>query len=143
MGWHSEARGAIVGLSVHTRPIEILRAGLESVALRFAQVADAIREVTPGIREVVASGGALLSSRTWTQIMADVLGHLVIASGEKEASSRGAALLALESLGLAPGLDAFSASMGEIFEPDPGKHEVYRRARARQERLYKLLINQD
>jgi len=142
MGWHSEARGAIVGLSVHTRPIEILRAGLESVALRFAQVADAIREVTPGIREVVASGGALLSSRTWTQIMADVLGHLVIASGEKEASSRGAALLALESLGFAPGLDAFSASMGEIFEPDPGKHEVYRRARARQEQLYSLLINQ-
>jgi gluconokinase len=142
MGWHSDARAAIVGLSVHTRPLEILRAGLESVALRFAQVAEAIGRVTPGIREVVASGGALLNSRTWTQIMADVLGNPVIASGEKEASSRGAALLALESLGFAPSLGVSSARMGETFQPHPESHEIYRRARARQERLYNLLVNQ-
>ena len=43
---------------------------------------------------------ALLHSQAWMQILADVLGRPLLASTEPEASSRGVALLVLETLGL-------------------------------------------
>ena len=49
-------------------------------------------------REIFVSGGALLHSPAWTQMMADALGRQVQACVEKEATSRGAALLALERI---------------------------------------------
>jgi len=73
------------------------------------------------------------------QIIADVLGLPVTASGEAEASSRGAALLALEVLG-GPAWFDVPAALGRRYDPDPGRHERYRQARARQARLYAVLI---
>lgn len=37
-GWQGDARGMISGITFGTTPLEILRAGLESVALRIADV---------------------------------------------------------------------------------------------------------
>ena len=73
------------------------------------------------------------------QIAADVLGLPVTASGEAEASSRGAALLALETLGGAAWFD-LPTTLGRRFDPDPARHERYDEARARQARLYDALI---
>src|SRR5215207_9377023 len=94
---------------------------------------------SPGEKEVVASGGGLLNSPTWTRIIADTLGRPVTISGVREASSRGAALIALEALG-GPEIEAADVPLGETFEPDPGRHEVYRRALERQRRLYDAVI---
>jgi gluconokinase len=138
-GWASHATGAIVGLRLHTRPLDILQAGLEAVAYRFAAIYDLVRGVLPGADEIIASGGALLNSPAWMQIIADVLGLPVTASGEAEASSRGAALLALEVLG-GPAWFDVPAALGRRYDPDPGRHERYRQARARQARLYAVLI---
>ena len=38
-GWSTEARGAILGLTQRTQPIEILRAAMEAIAYRFALIA--------------------------------------------------------------------------------------------------------
>jgi gluconokinase len=126
-----------VGASLATRPIDILRAALETVAYRFALVHTMLAEACPGADEVVATGGALAASPAWTQIMADVLGVPVRPSTEPEASSRGAALLALEALGLpwppAPPPD-------RILQPDPERHARYRAARERQSRLYDNVV---
>lgn len=138
-GWAAEARVTISGLNLHTRPIDILRAGLESVALRFAVLYDLIREAIPHTREVVATGGALLGSPAWIQILADVLGCPVIASAEAEASSRGAALLALESMGILR-LEEAPAGTGRLFEPDSRRHGRYRAALERQVRLYEAVV---
>src|SRR5205807_6008739 len=48
--WRADARAAIAGLAVHTRPLEILRAALESVALRVRDIYDNItrRPGAPG-----------------------------------------------------------------------------------------------
>ncbi|MCY3756847.1 MAG: gluconokinase [Acidobacteria bacterium] len=139
-GWQSKARAAMTGLSLHTRPIEILRASLESVAYRFAKIASLLESVVPEEREIVASGGALLRSPVWLQIMADVLGQSVVASAVKEASSRGAALLALEALGVLDSIEQVETPLGPRFHPCQERHERYRRALERHDRLYRLLL---
>lgn len=138
-GWADLANGTISGLSMSSRPEAILRAAMEAVAYRFATIAEIIEDAIPGDKQVVASGGGLLNSPTWTGIMADVLGKPVTVSGVREASSRGAALIALEALG-GPEVEEAGAPLGETFEPDPGRHEVYREAIERQRRLYDAVL---
>ena len=139
-GWADYARAAIMGLSLSTQPIDILRAALEAVSYRFAAIYDLLAEAMPRAQHIIASGGGLLNSPVWMQMMADVIGVPVVASTVGEASSRGAALLALQALGHLSDLDAAPAPLGKVYEPDTANHERYQRARARQQCLYDLLI---
>jgi len=139
-GWVAEARAAIVGLSLATRPVDVVRAGLETVAYRFALIHERLRQVCPGAGVLVATGGALLASPAWIRIMADVLGVPVIPSLEPEASARGAALLALEALGALPSVEAAPGRLGTPVTPDPARHARYRAGLARHRELYGLLM---
>lgn len=136
-GWIAGARGVVAGLALSTTPLDLLRAGLEAVAYRFLAIDTILRQVFPQSREVVASGKGLLSSPAWMQMMADVLGRPVIASREPEASSRGAALLALEALGLLRPTEV-STSFGTRCQPRGTATERYREAFRRQSELYNL-----
>ena len=123
-GWSDRAGATIEGLTLATTPLELLRAGLEAVALRFAMLdAD-----LPGEQTVVATGGGLVNSPAWTQIIADALGRPVAHSGVDEGSSRGAAVLALEALGETRRRGAARATRSS---PNPEAHrDLPRRARA-------------
>jgi gluconokinase len=141
-GWADDARGAIVGLRLHTTQLDILRASMEAVALRFGELDRALLQAMPRAGELVGTGGALLHSPAWMQMLADVLGRPVSASAEAEASSRGAALLALETLGLLDQpLDALRPAVRHRFEPIPAHTERYRAAAERQRRLYDAVIS--
>lgn len=139
--WSDRSNGAIAGLSTTTRPVEVLRAAMESVALRFALIAEKMEGISTGDARIVASGGGLISSGAWARIMADALGRTIEVSGVEEASSRGAALLALESLGYLS-LDErhLSPEISYVVEPDAGAHQVYRGALRRQQELYEAII---
>ena len=139
-GYHGDARATLTGWNLNTTPLEIARAALEAVAYRFAAMYDLLRAAIPQPREIVASGGALLHSRAWMQILADVLNLSVTASGEEEASARGAALLALRSPGIIPSLETLPASFGETFTPNRARYEIYQHARKRHESLYHLIL---
>lgn len=139
-GWAGHARATLHGLSQATTPLDILRAGLESVAFRIALVFDLLRRLLPGDPEIVASGGALLGSPAWLQIMTDVLNRPVAVSAVQEVSGRGAALLALEALGALADLGRAPDFIGEVHEPDERRHEIYGEAMERQERLYEKLV---
>ncbi|MGI9050008.1 MAG: gluconokinase [Rubrobacteraceae bacterium] len=138
--WADRANGTIVGLSMSTTPVEILRAAMESVALRFALIARTLKETSPGEKEVIATGGGLLGSPAWTRIMADCLGKPVTLSGVDEASSRGAALLALDALGELE-IEEVEAPLGETYSPDEARHEVYKEALERQRRVYDAVLD--
>ncbi len=157
-GWAAHARAAIVGLTLHTTSLDILRAGLEAVALRFANIYGLLLQELPGSVTtgegssgespgtqpmVVASGGALLRSPTWMGILADALGCPVTASGEAEATSRGAALLALEALDVIADLSAAPVLLDTTHQPDAARQAIYAAARERQRKLYDLLIDGD
>ncbi len=151
-GWNASARAAITGLSLDTKPIEILRAGLESIAYRFGLLYEIMAANLQPTAQIIASGGALLASPTWMQILADVLDRPVIASDEGETTSRGAALLALEQLGAftrpdhqdgdkARGnLDQAQFSFGQTYQPDSARHNRYKDAMERQKVLYSMLV---
>jgi gluconokinase len=141
-GWLAEARAAICGLAAHTSSVEILRATLESVALRFREICDLMTAGWGAPREVIASGGALLHSPAWTQMMTDALGRRVVNCLEQEASARGAALLALERLGVISNGRDVPARTGQAFDPVPDHQRIYEMQLRRQRRLYAKLFAQ-
>ncbi|MGH7323214.1 MAG: gluconokinase [Candidatus Rokuibacteriota bacterium] len=134
-GWRGDRRGAVTGLSLETTALHILRAALEAVALRLALVYDLLRPLAAPDHAIVASGGALAQSRAWAQTIADALGHSVALCQEEEATSRGAALLALDALGRLPDLAATPAPLAATFRPDAVRQARLRQALERQRRL--------
>jgi gluconokinase len=137
--WRADLRAAITGMSLNTEPFDIMRAALESVALRFREIYGLLSNHLGRPTEVIASGGALLHSPSWTQMMADALGRPVVACTEPEASCRGAALWVLEQIGAIENIAALPASMGATFEPRAEFEPVYDRLLAEQHALYKKL----
>ncbi|MDQ6711334.1 MAG: gluconokinase [Candidatus Dormibacteraeota bacterium] len=138
--WRGDARAAITGLSLGTRPAALLRASMEAITYQIVVVAQTMRRAVPRPRAVIATGGQLIHSRDWTQMLADALKLQVVMSPETEASSRGAALLALHALGRRPRLWQETPPRGRSFRPNAAAHAVYEAARRRQERLYQLLL---
>lgn len=134
--WRADLRATITGMSLATRPVDILRASLESVALRFRQIYRMMSAKTGEPAEVMASGGALLRSREWTQMMADALNRPVVACAEAEASSRGAALWVLERLGALGKLSDAPVRTSGVVEPRPQYAAIYDEMLERQNDLY-------
>jgi len=130
--WRGNRRGVIAGLSLATTAVDIARAAIEAVALRLAAVYDLLAPYATPVHTVIASGGAAATSRAFTQTIADALGRSLVWCAEPEATSRGAALLALEAAG-APRVP--DARLGELFAPDPARHARLAEARARQQDL--------
>jgi gluconokinase len=120
--------------------MEILQAMLESVAYRFAMVADLL---LPGVKsgyQMIASGGAIQNSPWWLQTMSDVLGVPVGVSAEQQDTSRGTAVLALNALGVWDSLDTYHAHIAETYEPNLANAELYAEGRQRQSELYGRLL---
>ena len=138
LGFAPHASGAIAGLTQATTAEEIVRAGLEAVALTFAGVDHALDETVPGAQRLVASGAAIVSSPVWAQMIADAIGKpLLVSHSAMEASSQGAAELALQHLGIQRRLEL---QPGRNVEPSEAAREAYEKAYRRQRWLYSALI---
>ncbi len=141
-GWNLNATGAIIGMTLETRPIEILRAALEAVAYRFALIAQALEPFAPDAN-IMISGHALSSSPAWVQILADVLGRRLNVSERTEASTRGAALLALEAAGKIRSIEDFSVPVEAVYEPDMMRHARYQVGLERQQQMYQRVFDEN
>ena len=141
--WRADARAAITGMSIHSSPMEILRASLESVALRFRNIFDIMLGEIGEPKELIDSGAALLHSPAWTQMMADALGRPLITCLAKEATSRGAALLAMERIGAIGHVRDLPAEMGPVYQPVDANRAIYEEELRRQRRLYTKLFEEN
>jgi gluconokinase len=139
-GYHETAHGAVLGLKSATDTIDIVQAALESVAYRFAEIYDQLNDVCK-VHEIIASGGALRESPVWTQIIADVLAANLSLPDVREASSRGAILLALEMIGAIESIEKQQTPKGKEFKFDKKRNAIYKKARSRHEYFYELLIS--
>jgi gluconokinase len=141
-GWREDARAAITGLGLHTTPVDVVQAGLEAIAYRFALIYGRIApHLATADHDLIASGGGLLSSPAWLQIMADALGRPLHTLSEREGTSRGLALLALEHLGVIDRPSAIPPALGKTYLPDAERHAIHQDALARQRDLYARLLN--
>ncbi|MGB0388809.1 MAG: gluconokinase [Ardenticatenaceae bacterium] len=139
-GWAGEARATIHGLTLATTPLQMLQAGLESVAYRLAQVFDLLQGQLTSQPHLITSGGALRHASAWAQLISDVLGRPLLVSDVSEASSRGVALLALEALGTVRHLSELPVDIVTRYEPHQKRYQRYQEAIARQKELYHLLV---
>jgi gluconokinase len=135
-GYRENAVGAIIGPTDSHDVVDILQAAMESVAYRLAEIYDRLKIVAK-ISDIVASGGALRESPVWTQIIADVLGHDLSLSEPQESSSRGAVLLALESIGKIESIERFPTPRSVLLEHHPQCNAAYKAARKQHQALYK------
>jgi gluconokinase len=124
------------GLRLATTRYDIVRAALEAVAYRFLAIFTDLQAMTR-VTQIVATGTALQSSAVWVQILADVLGRPISVPSEGELTSRGAAIVALEQLGVKGA--ARPLRIAKTFTPDRRAHEIYRAAAARQRELIETL----
>ena len=134
-GWRGDRRAVIAGLTLDVTPIEVLHAALEAVALRLALIYEMLAPAAAADHDVVASGGGLAKSPAWRRMIADAIGRPLHWSEESEATSRGVALLALQSLGAIARLHDARRPLGAPVAPDPANHARYRDALARQRAL--------
>ena len=139
--WRGDARAVIAGLSLSTQPAQLLRAAIEAITYQMVTVAEAMRGVVARPQSVIATGGQLIHSPFWTQMLADALDLRVMTSPQPEASSRGAALLALHALGKLPRLWSSRPERGRVYQPRARMHALYERARRRQQQLYDLVYS--
>ncbi len=132
--WNEDLRGAILGLTQNTTALDLLQAATEATYHRLAQIEDLVLADEQRMPKVLVSGG-IQHSQSAMQRLADVLGKPIYANPEPEASIRGAAVYALEKLGLKP--DALV--LQKPLRPKPKAAKLYAEARKRQTGLETLL----
>jgi gluconokinase len=122
---------SVIGLRLDTAPEQIARAWLEAIGYRIAGLCERL-ESHFGARGVPrASGGALHGSHRWLQILSDILGRSIVLPAEREETSRGAAMMALEALGAIPADNLSAPRAAAEFRPDEVQHDRHKRAMQR------------
>ena len=124
--WDPLARGAYVGLRHFHQRGHLIRAAIEGVCQQLALVLASMRDARAEVRELRATGG-FSRSRLWRQMLSDVLGMPIGFAAGREGSAFGAALLAMETLGLVSSIDqaAELVQIEDVNEPDPEVAAVY------------------
>ena len=136
-GFAPRATGAVAGLRESTSAVDLARAGMEAVAALLRPVDRGLDALLDGGGRTVISGGGLVSSPAWCQVVADALGKPLSSVHVEEASSRGAAILALRRLGAAapPPLP-----LTRTWRPRPSATAVYKDLEQRLASLYDATV---
>lgn len=140
-GWATDARATISGLTTATDSIDIVRAMMEAVACRFSLVAELLVPYATQDAVYVAGGNAMTSSEWWVQTIADVLGSEVHTTTDAEATTRGAAILALHANGAWKTLADVKPNLEKRFLPRPEFRAQHLDGIRRQRELYDTLIH--
>lgn len=97
--WDFGARGGFFGITRGTTRAHMVRAVLEGIAHRGADLVDAAARETGARLEEIRVDGGMSANRFFVQCLADVTGLAVAVSPEREATTRGAGLMALVAVG--------------------------------------------
>jgi gluconokinase len=139
--WRAEARAAFLGLGWEHGRRHLARAVLEAVALRLADVWEALAPAP--VSEPARLTGGIARSPFWAQLACDALGVELAVTEAADASAVGAALLAQAALEPAVRLETLTARIrpGPRWRPDPARHETYRRMLEEFRGLYRRFID--
>jgi L-ribulokinase len=120
--------GAIVGLTLASRPSEIYRALLEATAFGTRVIIDAFEAAGLPVTELVIAGG-LMRNQLLMQIYADVTRRPLSLVASEQAPALGSAIHAAVAAGAYPDVTTAAAAMGRqhagAFKTDPASADVY------------------
>lgn len=91
--WDVDAKGAVIGLTLHHTQAHVYRAFLESVAYSLRHIMESSQIELGGEAKLILIGGATKSS-LWKQIFADVTGVPILCSSKNVEAPLGDALIA-------------------------------------------------
>ena len=97
--WNRGARGAWLGLALADRREDMMQALVEGIALRTAEVLEAMAALQP-FRGPVSVDGGLAKNGYFTDFLAEVAGHDLFLPDETEQTAAGLARMAAEVMGL-------------------------------------------
>jgi glycerol kinase len=117
--WDYEARGALLGLSRGTRRAHIVRAVLEGVAQRAADLVESAERDSGLAIEALRIDGGMTANATFVQAVSDATGRRVDVSSEAEATTLGAAFLAGLAIGSWKGWDDVTAAWSPARSVEP------------------------
>jgi xylulokinase len=125
--------GSFSGVTLATTAVDLVRALMEGIALRFADSLDGLGQHGIASDVIRATGGGSRSA-WWLQLMADVTDTPVEVVAPEEPGAFGAAILAGVGSGVYPTVgDACTrlVAMARRFEPDVRRGERYEEVRMR------------
>ncbi len=134
----SDAKGAIVGLSIDTTGRDIIRAILEGVTFEMMVNIERLAEAGIEVEELRAVGG-LSKSKAFLQLKSDMMGRPISALDVGEAGTLGVAILAGVACGLYPDAKSAAAALvheRHLFEPDMRAHAKYMEQFEKYKRMY-------
>ena len=117
--WDYEARGTLLGLSRGTRRAHVVRAVLEGIAQRAADLVEAAERDSGLAIEALRIDGGMTANPTFVQAVADATGRRVDVSSEMEATTLGAAFLAGIAIGVWKSWDDVAAAWSPSRRVEP------------------------
>ncbi len=135
--------GAMVGLTLNTRPEQIYRAMLEATCFGVRWIADTLRDGGVPVKKFVASGGLPAKSPLLMQIQADVLGEPVHLAESDQSVALGAAILGCLAAGppatghasIAAAIKAMARQRKDLIYKPSDNRKVYAKLYANYRRL--------
>jgi xylulokinase len=140
--WNDLARGVFIGADMSTGRGDVARALIEGVVLELAKGFSLIEALGKDITEVRLCGGACRQGSPWNQIQADAFGKPVRVNASGDTTVIGAAILAGAAVGIFSSIEegvTHMVSFSETLQPDPRRHEQYRKMQHFHDALYHAL----
>lgn len=137
----SDLSGAILGMTLHTKPEDVYRALVEATAYGARNILESFEAHGLSVQKLSVSGGILQKNPMIAQIYADVLNRPVHIVSAEEGGALGSAILAAAAAGEARGgyatvsaaIDAMSAPSEACYTPCGQHASVY-------DRLYRIYL---
>jgi gluconokinase len=141
--WNANARGIFFGVGLNHHRSHFIRAVMEGILFNAYNITRALTELVLPTQEIYASGG-FARSQLWLQMTADVFGSTVVVPEVFEASSFGAAVLAMYAIGELSQLEEVqsiiwsgrSDSSHRRYQPNPVTTQQYNNSFRIYEQLY-------
>ena len=140
----SDLSGLFVGMTLQTRPEELMRALIEATAFATRLIFDNFAEHGIPVHRFVAAGGIARKDPFTMQLYADVLGIDIRIAGSTQIPALGSAIYAAAAAGSARGgydslssaVDAMQNVSDTVYHPNPEATAVYDRLYAEYLRLH-------
>jgi len=134
--WDTKSCGVFFNIKPQHTQAHFLRAGLEGICFALNNVVQTVEKSSAPIHQLNISGG-FITSKVWTQMLADITGKKLAIVQQEDASAIGAVFLAVDALKLdAKEWKQHPADNPVNILPNPNNRQTYDKSFSIFKRLY-------